>query len=404
MAINKGMQKTIALFINETYGTFYQYSIISGAVEAAKKLDLNLMIVCGSELNTPRLNFRNANTVYQWVSEENVAGVIMTSSLFNYVDKEYQDRFCEALEPLPIRILGKIKSDTHNVVIDNTSGLRNVLRHLVEQHGYRRLAFVRGPDHNLDAEERFTVYKETLAEYDLPYDPDLVVTGNFRYLSGEEAVHTLWDIRNVKINAIVAANDDMALGVINALQARGVQIPDEVAVTGFDDLDGASAVMPALTTVHQPVYQQAYKCVELLYSQIQGEATPELVALPTEAVYRRSCGCFSSAIQKALLQSPPLIMNETASLQEAFSRDQGKILSAVHKSLDGLSSSFGDQCDLLVRAFMADLRLQHFDRTGGDILVGVGECRASNDHFQRPHHGLAYPDFLDPATSLAIAQ
>ncbi len=88
----KDLAPAIALFINETYGTFYQYSIISGAVDAAKKLDLNLMIVCGSELNTPRLNFRKANTLYQWVGNENVAGVIMTSSLFNYVDRGFSTK------------------------------------------------------------------------------------------------------------------------------------------------------------------------------------------------------------------------------------------------------------------------------------------------------------------------
>ena len=144
------------------------------------------------------------------------------------------------------------------------------------------------------------------------------------------------DERKAKVDAIVAANDDMAIGAINALQSRGIQIPDDVAVTGFDDSDGASAVTPALTTVHQPVYQQAYKCVELLCAQIRGEVAPETIALPTEAVYRRSCGCFSSAIQKTMVLGSFAAKKETGSLQEIFSKRRTDILSTLHDSLDGL--------------------------------------------------------------------
>jgi hypothetical protein len=96
MPMNERPRTAIALFITESYGTFYQTSIFSGVVDAVRKLDLNLIIVCGSELNTPRLNFRNANTLYRWVGNENVAGVVITGTLFNYVDRNYQEKFCEA--------------------------------------------------------------------------------------------------------------------------------------------------------------------------------------------------------------------------------------------------------------------------------------------------------------------
>ncbi len=384
MAMNESSRTAIALFITESYGTYYQSSIFSGAIDAVKKLDLNLIIVCGSELNTPRLNFRNANTLYRWIGNENVAGVIITGTLFNYVDKDYQEKFCEALHPLPVRILGKIESNAPNVVIDNTIGLQNVLRHLIDHHGYRRLAFVRGPDHSMDAEERFSSYKKILAEYNLPFNPDLVVPGNFRYSSGEEAVRTLWDERKVKVDAVVAANDEMALGVMNALQVKGVRIPDDVAVTGFDDSDGASAVTPALTTVHQPIYQQAYQCVELLYAQIRGGAVPETVYLPTEAVYRRSCGCFSSAIQKAMVLGPSPAKKQTGSLQEVYSKKRKAILAALHKTLKELSNPVADRCDLLVKTFMADLRSKESDRTGGAFLLAlenvIRETAVPNDH------------------------
>jgi signal transduction histidine kinase/DNA-binding LacI/PurR family transcriptional regulator/DNA-binding response OmpR family regulator/HPt (histidine-containing phosphotransfer) domain-containing protein len=389
MSMNEKSRTAIALLITESYGTFYQYSIFSGAVDAVKKFGLNLIIVCGSELNTPRLNFRNANTLYRWIGNENVAGVIITGTLFNYVDLEYQEKFCAALKPLPVRILGKVESNAPNVVIDNTSGLQIVLRHLIEHHGYRRLAFVRGPDHSMDAEERFNSYKKILAEYRLPFDPDLVVSGNFRYSSGEEAVQALWDERKVKVDAVVAANDEMALGVIHGLQSKGIRIPDDVAVTGFDDSDGASAVTPALTTVHQPIYQQAYRCVELLAAQIRGGTVPETVTLPTEAVYRRSCGCFSSAIQKAMTPESAPAKKQPGSLQETFSKQRRTVLAALHKSFKELSGPVAERCDPLVKAFMADLRLKELDQDGGAFLLAlegaVRETAVPNDHYMDWH-------------------
>ncbi len=84
---------TIGLFINETYGTFYQFSIISGACESAQQNDVNPVFVFGSELNTPRVNFRGANVLYRWVGAENVSGVIPTAPLFNYIDREQVKRF-----------------------------------------------------------------------------------------------------------------------------------------------------------------------------------------------------------------------------------------------------------------------------------------------------------------------
>jgi DNA-binding LacI/PurR family transcriptional regulator len=176
---------TIALLVNETYGTFYQHAIISGVSDAARQHDLRLIMVCGSELETPRLNFRSANQLYRWVGPDNVDAVILAAPLFNYVDRQAQHRFCEGLLPLPLRTIGKTESGAPSVVIDNTAGLQQVVRHLIQVHGRRRLAFVRGPDYNADAEERYAAFQAVMAECGLAVDPQLVVPGNFRYTSGE---------------------------------------------------------------------------------------------------------------------------------------------------------------------------------------------------------------------------
>jgi signal transduction histidine kinase/DNA-binding LacI/PurR family transcriptional regulator/DNA-binding response OmpR family regulator/HPt (histidine-containing phosphotransfer) domain-containing protein len=367
----KKTRPTIALFINETYGTFYQYSIISGACEAAHQNDANLVFVCGSELDTPRPNFRGANILYKWVGAENVNGVILTAPLFNYIDREKQQRFCDDLKPLPLRMIGKTEIDLPGVIIDNAIGLRDVIRHLIERHGRCRLAFIRGPEHNRDAEERFSAYKEILAEYNLPLDPNLIAPGNFRYTSGEEAVSLLWGERKVDADALVAANDDMALGALAALQARGVKVPEQVTVTGFDDSDGASAVTPSLTTVHQPVYQQAYASVELLLKQLQGEEVPATFILPAEAVYRRSCGCFSSAIQKSLVVEDLSGAYSQGTVQGLLSEKRQETIDAICHSVSGVSESIAGQCSFLVQAFIDNIQERDTGQADGVFLLAL---------------------------------
>jgi signal transduction histidine kinase/DNA-binding LacI/PurR family transcriptional regulator/DNA-binding response OmpR family regulator/HPt (histidine-containing phosphotransfer) domain-containing protein len=369
MVTKRNSRPTIALFIHETYGTYYQYSIISGVSDAARQYELNLMIVCGSELNNPRQYFRYANVLYGWVGAENVDGIIMTSTLFNHVDREYQQQFCDDLKPLPLRILGKTESDSPNIVIDNTIGLREIIQHLIEDHDQRRLAFIKGPAYNMDSEERYKVYRDMLAEYNLPFDLNLVTEGNFLYRSGEDAVQTLLDERQMDVDAIIAANDDMALGVLAALQARGVKVPEQIVVTGFDDSDGASAVTPSLTTVHQPIYQQAYQSVDLLLSQIRGEDVPNSLALPTEPVYRRSCGCLSSAIQKSIASGGVIsIEQDSISLESLPANQQSEDLLVTRQSNTELYETIAEQYEPLLQAFQSDLQLQEGQNPAGKFL------------------------------------
>ncbi len=382
MAAHKNTRPTIALFIHETYGTHYQFSILSGVVDATRDYGANLITVCGSEYNTPRNDYRNANLIYRWVSKENVDGIVMVSPVFNYVDEELQRRYCEELKPLPLRVLGIIAGDSPNTIIDNTSGLRDVIRHLIDKHGYRRLAFVNGPLHNKDADERFRVYREVLAEYDIPFDPELVVPGEFMYIDGEQALRMLLDERKVKADAIVSGNDDMAFGILDGLRARGIKVPEQIAVTGFDDSDGASTAIPPLTTVRQPICQQAYESVELLLAQIRGENVPDSLVFLTQPVYRRSCGCPSQAVQKTMTFRGVSAQRTSASLDELLSRKD--ILFSLKKTTAGLFEPIAALGEPFMRAFLADLQPDDAEQPGGTFLLALEdklwEIPASNDH------------------------
>lgn len=173
------------------------------------------------------------------------------------------------------------------VSIDNADAFRQLVQHLLRL-GRKRIGTVTGDMTNSDAIERLAGYRSALDGTGIPYDPSLVIDGDFSRQSGYYAAHTLV---TRGVDAIVAANDQAALGVLDALSELGRCVPDEIAVTGFDDLPAAAHSSPALTTVRQPVLERGARAAQLLLDLIEGvEHNTRHVLLPTELVVRMSCG------------------------------------------------------------------------------------------------------------------
>jgi diguanylate cyclase (GGDEF)-like protein len=230
--------------------------------------------------------------VYRLVDAQSIDGVVvMSGSLGNVIGPAETLKFCESLRPLPVVSVAAALDGIPSVVVDDDVGMREAVTHAIRVHRYRKFGFVQGPEANQEAERRYRVFRDVMAEHDLPVRPDSVVRGTFYRPSGEQAVVTLIDERGVDLDAIVAVNDEMAVGVVHALLARGVRVPEDVAVIGFDDLDTARFCFPPLTTVRQPFHRQGRVAAEILVAQCRGEPAPERVVLRTEVVTRRSCGC-----------------------------------------------------------------------------------------------------------------
>src|SRR5262249_54960645 len=122
---------------------------------------------------------------------------------------------------------------------------------------------------------------------------ELVCEGTFLPSAGAAAIRTLLDERQTDFDAVVAANDYMALAAMAALQERNIQVPSDVAVVGFDDLEDSRYATPPLTTVRQPLHQQGEAALELVLAQLEGKHVAAQTISATELVTRHSCGCFS---------------------------------------------------------------------------------------------------------------
>ena len=173
------------------------------------------------------------------------------------------------------------------------------MRHLIEEHGYKRIAFIRGIEGHLDAEQRFEAYKDELKAHDLRFDEELVLNGDYTPESGRAAIATLINERQLRFQAVVAANDRMAFGALEALQERGLRVPDDVAVTGFDDLREAQATGVPLTTVRQSFYTAGKHAMETLLKRIEGETVSPVTITPTQLLVRWSCGCLPENVRQA---------------------------------------------------------------------------------------------------------
>jgi DNA-binding LacI/PurR family transcriptional regulator len=176
------------------------------------------------------------------------------------------------------------------VLVENRGGARRAVEHLIEAHGRRRIALLRGPEGNQDAEERAQGYRDALAAHGLPYDPALVASGEFQERPAREAVGR-WLSGGLAFDAIFAGDDDSACGALQALQAAGRRVPQDVALAGFDDSLVGRYLTPPLTTVHAPTERVGLEAVRQLVQLIgSGQAAPTTL-LPTELVIRQSCGC-----------------------------------------------------------------------------------------------------------------
>ncbi|MFI5745050.1 LacI family DNA-binding transcriptional regulator [Streptomyces sp. NPDC051644] len=196
---------------------------------------------------------------------------------------------------LPVVMLAGPREIDHldHIVVANADGERALARHLIEDHGLRRLAFVGGDVDSPDAEARFLGFQEACRDAGLPVpdEPDLR-TEMMTQAEGARAAEALLDRGPKWPQGVLFANDQMAVGALRALERRGVRVPEDIAVTGFDGIPLSRIVRPPLTTVRQPIRQLGEQAVELLVQRLGNSGRdPVSLMLPVSLIHRASCGC-----------------------------------------------------------------------------------------------------------------
>jgi LacI family transcriptional regulator len=174
------------------------------------------------------------------------------------------------------------------VDVENQSGARLAVNHLLSL-GRRKIACLSGPLNTIVGIDRQKGYLSALKEHGLPFDPRLVLEGNFSEEDGYRLTHSLIPQQP---DAIFAASDAMALGALRFLHEVNIPVPQQIAVIGFDDLPFAARSQPPLTTIRQPIFQTGATVAESLIACIENpsQAGCPQILLPTELVIRETCG------------------------------------------------------------------------------------------------------------------
>jgi LacI family transcriptional regulator len=190
-----------------------------------------------------------------------------------------------------VTLAGRPTPKSINVRCDNGSGMRELIQHLVVDHGYRTLAYLSGGPDSPDNLARARAFETEAAATSAQIQVGPQWQGDYSAIGGASVITSLLDRGSVLPRAVVCANDQTALGAMHALARRGIKVPDDVAVTGFDDVPVARHLHPPLTTVRQPIKELGVTAFDVLYSRISKARTQHEVVLPVQLVIRESCGC-----------------------------------------------------------------------------------------------------------------
>ncbi len=272
----------ISLVVPHTFSTLFAdpffARLTQGITFACNQNDLSLsLFLFHSEDEEAKLTKRIANTSI-------FDGVIIASSQFD--DPLIPDLIANQV---PLVVVGRQDKypEVNFVDVDNFNGSYAATTHLLRRN-LLRVAHIAGPLNMVSGEDRLAGYKKALVDRGHPFQEELVVEGDYTEAGGYAAMRQLL---SAGPEAVVAASDQMALGAIRAIREAGLQVPQDIALVGFDDLLPTGATQTRLTTIRQPVVQIGRVAVNVLIDVIKnGPVPPNRIILDTQLVIRDSCG------------------------------------------------------------------------------------------------------------------
>jgi LacI family transcriptional regulator len=284
-ARNLASRKTrvIGLLLNNLHNDFF-VPLLNGVEGVVRQKEYNLIVA------TYHANSRNA--LPPPIGPHNTDGLLVFSD--GLVDEDLANLNASGFPMVLVHRTAPLSLTIPSVTVENIEITHKLVEHLIQVHGKRRILFMRGPQYQEDSIRREMGYKSALAANGLPFDEKLVLNGEFeRDIAFQVLNEFLSNGKRVAFDAVFTGDDDAAIGVLKALHAHGYRIPEDVAVTGFDDLGFAPFLNPPLTTVRAPTETVGRIAAERLFEVLENQSSDRAVILPTEIIYRRSCGCSS---------------------------------------------------------------------------------------------------------------
>lgn len=176
--------------------------------------------------------------------------------------------------------------------IDNYSALSEMVEHLITHHHYHDFHYLGGPEHNFEASERARAFTETLEKHKLQVSEDMVTYTNYSHDEAFFFINCWLEQGRSLPQAFICGNDDLAIGVCEALAEVGIRVPEDVAVTGYDNFDAAINYSPRISTIDRAKKELGYESCDHLFKQMNNEPVETKVLLKSKPIYSESCGCY----------------------------------------------------------------------------------------------------------------
>ena len=344
----------------------YLASVLKGIQSAARVKQCHLLLGWG----LGRVNRSSGDTYPAWpqvapdsdfvpVGPWNTDGLIVFAPLRHKARSRYLEELHDQGFPVLSIATGE-KGPT--ISTDNAGGILQAVVHLVE-HGHRQIAFVAGdPTDQGDSLTRLQAYYAALAGHNLESHPALIAHGWHTFSGGYAAAEHIIDT-GVKFTALIASDDNSAVGAMHAIRDKGLHVPDDVAIIGFDDQPDAMAQIPPLASIHVPLALIGEQALALMFDHLVAGSELASVQIPTRLVPRQSCGCMPKFVSLAgkRRQTSELFASHADSEVNDLQTIQQKIVAEMLATLPPASLfPLGERtkrlCTRLVQAFYISLK------------------------------------------------
>ncbi|PAR41249.1 transcriptional repressor PurR [Vibrio metoecus] len=270
--------KTIGMLVTTSTNPFFG-EVVKGVERSCYHQGYNL-ILCNTEGDNQRMK-ASINTLLQ----KRVDGLLLMCSTLEGERLDVFDRYPDI--PVVVMDWGPILFASDKIQDNSLQGGYMAAKHLIEC-GHKEIGCITGPLIRHQAQMRYEGYKRALAEAGIAINPDWIVESDFECEGGYQAFEKLYE-RGKLPSSLFVCNDMMAMGVIQAASQRGLRVPDDLSLIGYDDVHIAKFMTPALTTIHQPKYRLGKAAVDtLLYRLENPDTTAQVVQLEPTLVVRSS--------------------------------------------------------------------------------------------------------------------
>lgn len=299
--------KKIAVFTSHVYE---QMSVMmqKGLIDAALKYGVKLIFFASFSDSYSSKNYGELSKYdegdkvsFDIPDLKDFDGAIKISSYFSKILKDHLKAILSRYD-IPVINIGGYDEDHFNIRCDDNATFAKVVEHVVECHGCKDIFHLAGdkkPEH-IFAKERLDSYRKVLEKHGIPFDEEKVYYGTLWYDCGEPALDYILETckkRGKKLpDAVVCVNDYSAIGLINACKSRGIRVPEDLIVTGFDAVAEASSGFPTVTTARQNFYEMGYQAIVRIIRMAGGEKFDDDILIEGDILSNQSCGCQEKTI------------------------------------------------------------------------------------------------------------